>query len=235
MIWPHLDPWTWKITKSIHDTFLYAWSTKIERSLGWSRPAGSVLSQNRAKNYCHAILKTTSGKNFSNPLWQSSGKKERKKMGCLLSCHVALLSLEAVVLLDALTMFVLKSDPQVDTRLKWGSPSALPPQRNGGGNTARYVHTLLLRGTYTHRTILLHLILDFHLWSVSCWYKYIVCICCSFFWNYKVRIDPDPGGPWRTVQLSTQALIHVSSYNLEAEFQKTILADGMSHSSPTSI
>ena len=39
-------------------------------------------------------------------------------MGCLLSCHVALLSLAA---LDALAMFVLKSDPKVDTRLKWGT------------------------------------------------------------------------------------------------------------------
>ena len=139
-----------KNNKTIYDTILYAWSTTIERSLGWSRPAGSVLSQNRAKNYCHAILKTTSGKNFSNPLWQSSGKKERKKMGCLLSCHVALLSLEAVVLLDALTMFVLKSDPQVDTRLKWGSPSALPSQRRRRRRQHSAIRTYIATTRHLH-------------------------------------------------------------------------------------
>ena len=151
------------------NTFLYAWSTTIERSLGWSRPAGSVLSQNRAKNYCHAILKTTSGKNFSNPLWQSSGKKERKKMGCLLSCHVALLSLEAVVLLDALTMFVLKSDPQVDTRLKWGSPSALPPQRRQHSAIRTYIATT----RHLHTS---HSFAAFDSWfsSLKCAY-YILC------------------------------------------------------------
>ena len=142
-------------------------------------------------------------------------------MGCLLSCHVALLSLEAVVLLDALTMFVLKSDPQVDTRLKWGSPSALPPQRRRQHSAIR---TYIATTRHLHTP---HNFATFDSWFSSLKWAYynlcneffsgfplkaMVCLLLFSFLKEQIPVGPRPGRLRTVVQLSTQTLIHINWY-----------------------